>query len=301
MNIRSKIFGERRSAEESPWSSGQEAQGRQGRHAEQHPGGPRGDPPRRHPRPGPPPAPGRAGDLDPRGHAHAVQLVNLSGGGAMVAGDFEPTAVGPGRASPRRERHGRMRGAVAQGRPDRPRIRPRDPARLLGRQAGRGAARSHRPQLSRPRVRGLGEAGQPAKLEHGEKRTDGRHPLIWSGTIHHDFQSSADPAAQHFRDRRDGRMQRAAPGRRRAVARAWRGRLDLRQRRLGRRGFGGPQIPAAVRPDPAGAPKPEVAPARWEAPSYLKAGTTADSPWADEWGRKSMSELKQELEGFWKR
>jgi hypothetical protein len=47
--------------------------------------------------------------------------------------------------------------------------------------------------------------------------------------------------------------------------------------------------------------KPDVAPARWEAPSYLKAGTAAGSPWADEWGRKSVSELKQELEGFWKR
>jgi hypothetical protein len=47
--------------------------------------------------------------------------------------------------------------------------------------------------------------------------------------------------------------------------------------------------------------KPEVAPARWEAPSYLQAGTTADSPWAGEWGRKSVSELRQDLEGFWKR
>ena len=28
------------------------------------------------------------------------------------------------------------------------------------------------------------------RLEDGEQRTDGRHPLIWSGTIHHDFQSS---------------------------------------------------------------------------------------------------------------
>ena len=47
-----------------------------------------------------------------------------------------------------------------------------------------------------------------------------------------------------------------------------------------------------------GRAKPEVAPARWEAPSYLKAGTTADSPWAGEWGRKSVSELRQRPRGL---
>ena len=30
----------------------------------------------------------------------------------------------------------------------------------------------------------------PVTLKSGEQRDGGRHPLIWSGVIHHDFQSS---------------------------------------------------------------------------------------------------------------
>jgi hypothetical protein len=42
--------------------------------------------------------------------------------------------------------------------------------------------------------------------------------------------------------------------------------------------------------------KPQLAPARWVAPDYLKRG--ASSPWADEWERMSLGELKDELDGF---
>lgn len=50
--------------------------------------------------------------------------------------------------------------------------------------------------------------------------------------------------------------------------------------------------------------KPEIAPVKWNQPHYLKIDPTAaradDSPWSEEWGRMSLDELREELEGFLK-
>ena len=45
--------------------------------------------------------------------------------------------------------------------------------------------------------------------------------------------------------------------------------------------------------------RPQVAPADWEAPSYLKAAGS-DSPWSEEWERMSVEELQETLKGFLK-
>lgn len=47
--------------------------------------------------------------------------------------------------------------------------------------------------------------------------------------------------------------------------------------------------------------KPTVAPARWLRPEYLKSDVAADSAWDDAWSRMSVEELRNELEGFLKR
>jgi PilZ domain len=47
--------------------------------------------------------------------------------------------------------------------------------------------------------------------------------------------------------------------------------------------------------------KPRVAPARWLRPAYLESEVPADSAWDDAWSRMSVDELKTELEGFLKR
>jgi hypothetical protein len=47
--------------------------------------------------------------------------------------------------------------------------------------------------------------------------------------------------------------------------------------------------------------KPTVAPARWLRPAYLKNDVGADSAWDDAWSRMSVDELRSELEGFLKR
>ena len=47
--------------------------------------------------------------------------------------------------------------------------------------------------------------------------------------------------------------------------------------------------------------RPEVAGSDWVPPSYLDTGASRDSPWSEQWGRMSLGELRQQLEGFMKR
>jgi len=47
--------------------------------------------------------------------------------------------------------------------------------------------------------------------------------------------------------------------------------------------------------------KPEVAPQVWDKPSYLDRSSGQASPWASEWERRQLSELRTDLEGFLKR
>jgi hypothetical protein len=231
---------------------------------------------------------------------YSVQLVNWSGGGAMVAADFEPMLWD--RVELHLGENGTVECAVRWLKGDRIGLEFAHETRLDC-SADKQAA-----VLREVIARTFTDLDfdnpaetAPPQLEDGEQRTDGRHPLIWSGTIHHDFQSS--------------------PVRLRNVSETG-AMVECNATLL----VGGEHLlelgdsisiftsVAWVVGDSAGLKfqqpfdlsllaraKPEVAPARWEAPSYLKAGTTADSPWADEWGRKSMSELRQDLEGFWKR
>jgi hypothetical protein len=48
--------------------------------------------------------------------------------------------------------------------------------------------------------------------------------------------------------------------------------------------------------------KPQIAPTSWSAPTFLKDSTTGeDSPWNENWSRSSLSEMRDDLEGFLKR
>ncbi len=46
--------------------------------------------------------------------------------------------------------------------------------------------------------------------------------------------------------------------------------------------------------------KPTLTPQRWSKPAYLRDDQGDSSPWADRWGRLSVNELKTSLEGFLK-
>ena len=47
--------------------------------------------------------------------------------------------------------------------------------------------------------------------------------------------------------------------------------------------------------------KPVLAPSRWSQPEYLREETGDSSPWAAQWGRLNLSQLQTQLEGFLKR
>jgi hypothetical protein len=235
------------------------------------------------------------------GVTHSVKLVNLSGGGAMVEADFEPILWD--RVELHLGENGTVECAVRWLKGDRIGLEFAHETRLdcsADQQASvlREVITRTFPDLE---FEVPAESAAPVVLANGEQRSDGRHPLIWSGTLHHDFQSSQ--VRLRNISETGAMVECNAP-------------LHVGAEPLLELGEGVSIFTtvAWIIGDSAGLKfhqpfdlallarsKPEVAPARWEAPSYLKAGITADSPWADEWGRKSMTELKQELEGFWKR
>src|SRR5215210_953646 len=123
------------------------------------------------------------------GNSVTVQLVNLSGGGAMVSGDFQP------KLWDRLELHladdGVIECAVCWLKGDRIGLEFAHETRLecsAGEQAAllrEVIARSF-PEAEFEVVDGLVEE-QPSSDEHRRER---RHPLIWSGVVHHDYQST---------------------------------------------------------------------------------------------------------------
>ena len=233
------------------------------------------------------------------GNSVAVQLINLSGGGAMVSGDFEP------KLWDRLELHlaedGVIECAVRWLKGDRIGLEFAHETRLdcsIGEQAAllrEVIARSF-PDVVFEIVEGL-EEEQDVSDEHRRER---RHPLIWSAVVHHDYQSN--------------------PVRLRNISSS--GALIECQTLL--RVGGEPlldlgeagQLFATVTwavGDQAGLKfqepfdlsqlaraKPELAPARWDRPSYLQPGPAEYSPWDKEWGRMSLGELRDDLEGFMK-
>ena len=233
------------------------------------------------------------------GKAVAVQLVNLSGGGAMVSGEFRP------KLWDRLELHlgdgGVIECAVRWLKDDRVGLEFAHETRLdcsVGEQAAllrEVIARSF-PEVDFAIVDGLVE-DQPTSDEHRRER---RHPLIWSGVVHHDYQSN--PVRLRNISSTGALVECQTPLRVGAEP-----LLDL-----GEAGQVFATVTWAIG-DQAGLKfqdpfdlaqlanaKPDLAPARWDRPSYLQPGPAADSPWDKEWGRVSLGELRDDLEGFMK-
>src|SRR5688500_7831082 len=71
-----------------------------------------------------PPPTAEGGRVRHEGESHAVELVNLSAGGAMIRADFKPRMGEPDRSVARRRAGAGMRRPLASRRPHRPRVRP---------------------------------------------------------------------------------------------------------------------------------------------------------------------------------
>ena len=232
------------------------------------------------------------------GTAHEVELVNLSGGGAMVAGDFVPMLWD------RVELHlgegGMIECAVRWIKGGRVGLEFAHETRLDCPADLRVSLLREVINRSFPDIEfemPAAEERQPDRVDE-EQRSERRHPLIWSGVIHHDYQSN--PVRLRNISETGVLIECSAPLRVGAEP-----LLDL--------GDAG-QVSATVAwvvGDSAGLrftqpfdltqlarARPDVAPAQWNAPGYLEPGAASDSPWDE---RMSLGELRQELEGFMKR
>lgn len=241
------------------------------------------------------------------GDQHDVELINLSGGGAMVSGDFEPTLwdklelhLGP---------NGTIECAVRWLRDERIGLEfahetrldcPADAqAELLRQVINRSfpdAASASRVAEDKPTP----AKSPPAQPPH-EQRAVSRHPLIWSGVLHHDFQST--PVRVRNISATGAMIQSSTPVRVGAEP-----LLELSEAasisgtvewavgdQVGLRFHHEFDMSLLAKS------RPEVAPAKWVRPAYLDQGGQTDSPWDPRWNRLSLNELSEELEGFLKR
>ncbi|MFL6743107.1 MAG: PilZ domain-containing protein, partial [Sphingomicrobium sp.] len=117
-----------------------------------------------------------------------VQLINLSGGGAMVACDFEPKLWD--HLQLHLGENGTIECAVRWIRGERVGLEFAHETRLDCSADKQAAVLREVIARSFPDIAFEAplEAAEPH--DYDEQRSDRRHPLIWSGLIHHDFQST---------------------------------------------------------------------------------------------------------------
>ncbi len=140
---------------------------------------------------------------------------------------------------------------------------------------------------------------EPAKRAKGQshKRQEVRHPLIWSGRIHHDRQTSVArlrnvsehgaliQSSSHFPEGSDVILDLGDSGS--MAARVCWSRGDQAGLSFAE--------PFDVRN--LSKSRPEVAAATWARPDYLRDQSIETSPWASEWGRLTVKELSRSLSG----
>lgn len=238
---------------------------------------------------------------------HRVQLINVSGGGAMIAGTLDLKLWDP--VELQLGENGSVECVVRWIRGDRLGLEFAHETRLDCTAAEREAllrevlARSfgdveiELPRAERTRKSDL----QPQIDAASDQRIADRHPLIWTGVLHHDYQSS--PIRVRNISSTGCMIECSAP-----VRVDTEPLLELSDALsvsgtvvwvVGDQvGF---QFHSPFDMAQLAESLPDVAPSEWIRPSYLDPEPGADSPWDPRWNRMSVGELKQELEGFWKR
>ena len=236
-----------------------------------------------------------------------VELINLSGGGAMIATDIKPRMWE--RLDLVLGEHGALECAVRWLRDDRIGLEFAHETQVGGDPMQRDAMlleviRRSFPDLSiaapDAAVFELEAPGEPLSEEVAARRTSSRHPLIWKGSIL--FQHDTIPV--RLRNISPDGALLDVPHPLPTDAEVY---LDL-----GAAGSlfatvswsRGDQVGLhfAERFDIAQLAKlrPDLAPQRWASPDYLREDQGDGSPWAEQWNRMSIEELKTSLEGFLK-
>ncbi|HEX5258216.1 MAG TPA: PilZ domain-containing protein [Sphingomicrobium sp.] len=235
------------------------------------------------------------------GVSHEVQLVNLSGGGAMVRGGLNVKLWD--RVELYLGEHGMIECAVRWLRGDRIGLEFAHETRLDC--SSDEAATVLRDVIARsfPDMHfAEGDYPPAPRTRSSDHRGEPRHPLIWSGVLHLDNQSTTVRVRNISSA---GAMIECSTPPHVGTEPV----LDLNDKaalsstvqwvvgdQLGlhfHRPFDMQLLSRS---------KPDVAPAKWVRPAYLAMGSgDSDSPWDPNWGRMTMSEISEELEGFLKR
>lgn len=228
-----------------------------------------------------------------------VELINVSGGGAMVRGDIDLKLWD--KVELHLGENGTVECAVRWVRNDRFGLEFAHETRIdCGADEQAGVLREVI-RRSFPDLEFEADTAQVSGHSGAECRSDRRHPLVWSGLLHHDYESTP----VRLRNISATGVMIDCPA-----------YLTVGSEPLLELGDD-LTLSATVAwmvGDQAGlrfqAPfdlydlarsRPAIASAAWEPPAYLATETTNKSPWADHWGRSSLGELRQELEGFLKR
>lgn len=230
------------------------------------------------------------------GATHEAQLINLSGGGAMLSCDFVPMLWD--RIELHLGNHGMIECAVRWIRGDRFGLEfahetrldcPPDEQALLLREA---ISRSF-PDIDF-------EKCEPRR-HTDEQRADARHPLIWSGVLHHDYQTT--PVRVRNISATGAMLESNAPVRVGAEPLLELGGSVTISGTV--EWMVGDQVGlkfhSAFDMSQLAHSTPEVAPSNWVRPAYLDKTEGLESPWDPRWNRLTLTELSEELEGFLKR
>ena len=235
--------------------------------------------------------------------AYVVDLLNLSGGGAMIRTNL-PLKLWK-RVHLELSDGDSVECAVRWVRSERIGLEFAHETQVAGDVAKRDAMLLETIHRSFPEVAEAPAAEETVKVEpaapDAQRRADLRHPLIWSGEIHYDYESTRVrlrnisehgamvdctkpiPAGAELLLDLGGAGQHFA-----FVGWARGDQLGLKfQQKF--------DISCLAQA------RPEVAPQVWSRPEYLNADQDTDSPWAEPWERLSLPELKDSLEGFLKR
>ena len=242
--------------------------------------------------------------LTHNGRTLEAELVNLSGGGAMVSAEFKPMLWD--RVDLHLGENGTVECAVRWIRDDRIGLEFAHETHIDCSPVDRNAllnavlARSF-PDTVIECEAAAQSGGDDTESEGAHRRTDARHPLIWSGLIH--FNHDSTPVRLRNISTKGALIDCGIPLPVGAPL-----LLDL-----GEAGTVFGKVAWSIG-DQAGLTfdmlfdlgqlahaKPEVAPTRWKPPAYLSDETETGSAWDDNWGRLSLNELQNSLEGYLKR
>ena len=233
------------------------------------------------------------------GTSHDAGLINLSGGGAMISSDFMPRLWD------------RVDLMLGEGQPLECAVRWIRGDRLgleFAHETGIEADRETRDALlletirrTFPTVEAAPAEDEPAphaSAPADSRRANHRHPLIWSGTVifNHDLhpvrlrnistsgalvesQDGLPVGVEVLLDLGNNVQQFATVGWTCGEQSGLAFTTPFELTRLAQA-------------------RPEVAPQQWERPGFLDLAPAKDSPWAEEWGRASLEELRADLEGF---